>query len=44
MRSEDLEQSAEHLTGVLEGEKEGAAEFQPVHFHYIEISQILFDW
>lgn len=35
--------SLEKLTRVLEAERESPREFQPLPFHYIEISKLLFD-
>ncbi|XP_020276701.1 DNA replication complex GINS protein PSF2 [Asparagus officinalis] len=35
--------SVERLTQVLESERESPREFQPLPFHYIEISRLLFD-
>eukprot|EP00243_Klebsormidium_subtile_P004760 TRINITY_DN1890_c0_g1_i2.p1 TRINITY_DN1890_c0_g1~~TRINITY_DN1890_c0_g1_i2.p1 ORF type:complete len:124 (-),score=9.12 TRINITY_DN1890_c0_g1_i2:512-883(-) len=36
--------SVDELTRVIGREQEHVAEFHPVHYHYIEIAQILFDW
>jgi GINS complex subunit 2 len=33
----------ERLTQVLEAERESPREFQPLPFHYIEVSKLLFD-
>ncbi|XP_010920580.1 DNA replication complex GINS protein PSF2 [Elaeis guineensis] len=35
--------SVERLTQVLEAERESPREFQPLPFHYVEISRLLFD-
>lgn len=35
--------STEKLTQVLEAERESPREFQPLPFHYIEISRLIFD-
>ncbi|XP_068651068.1 DNA replication complex GINS protein PSF2 [Aristolochia californica] len=35
--------SVERLTTVLEAERESPREFQPLPFHYVEISRLLFD-
>ncbi|XP_077236910.1 PSF2 [Tasmannia lanceolata] len=35
--------SVERLTQVLEAERESPGEFQPLPFHYVEISRLLFD-
>ncbi|XP_026393594.1 DNA replication complex GINS protein PSF2-like [Papaver somniferum] len=35
--------SLEHLTQVLEAERDSRREFQPLPFHYVEISRLLFD-
>eukprot|EP00243_Klebsormidium_subtile_P004761 TRINITY_DN1890_c0_g1_i5.p1 TRINITY_DN1890_c0_g1~~TRINITY_DN1890_c0_g1_i5.p1 ORF type:complete len:137 (-),score=19.49 TRINITY_DN1890_c0_g1_i5:276-686(-) len=35
--------SVDELTRVIGREQEHVAEFHPVHYHYIEIAQILFD-
>ena len=34
---------AEKLTQILEDEREAPREFQPLPFHYVEISRLLFD-
>ncbi|XP_010558802.1 PREDICTED: DNA replication complex GINS protein PSF2 [Tarenaya hassleriana] len=35
--------SIENLTRILEGERESQTTFQPLPFHYVEISRLLFD-
>ncbi|KAK9164224.1 hypothetical protein Scep_000644 [Stephania cephalantha] len=35
--------SVENLTQVLEAERDSPAQFQPLPFHYVEISRLLFD-
>lgn len=35
--------SVERLTQVLEAERDSPKEFQQLHFHYVEISRLLFD-